>query len=67
MDKNVTEAVRYFEQAANACNLDAMYWMGCLYEAGDGVDANVETAKEWYKKSKSYSKSSEALQRLEKK
>jgi TPR repeat protein len=31
-------------------NADSQYELGCLYEKGDGVQMNLNIAKEWYSK-----------------
>ena len=47
---NYKQAVGCFWQAANQGNMSAQYNLGQLYEAGLGVDKNIETAKIWYQK-----------------
>ncbi len=52
LDNNDYEqAAKLFEQAAKQGNAEAQYWMGVLYDNGDDVYMNKETAVMWYRKS----------------
>lgn len=50
-EKNLFEALKYFELAANNGSAMANYQMGKAYEKGNGVNCDIEKAKEYYKKS----------------
>lgn len=51
VEKNLFEALKYFELAANNGSAMANYQMGKAYEKGNGVNYDIEKAKEYYKKS----------------
>ena len=50
-EKNLFEALKYFELAANNGSAMANYQMGKAYEKGNGVNCDIEKAKKYYKKS----------------
>lgn len=50
-NKDYEKAAKFFEQAANQGNAEAQFWIGLLYDNGDGVYMNKETAVMWYRKS----------------
>jgi TPR repeat protein len=46
------EAYKIFYKFATAQkDSEAQLYLGMMYEAGEGVQCNIETAKSWYKKS----------------
>lgn len=49
-DNEFNNAKYWFEKAIEYNNVDAMANLGMLYEFGQGVDKNLYTAQEWYKK-----------------
>jgi len=49
-DNQFNTAKYWFEKAIEYNNVDAMANLGMLYEFGQGVDKNLYTAQEWYKK-----------------
>ena len=49
--KNYKEAFKCFKISAEIGNIDAMYYLGHLYNDGLGVDKSKELAKKWYQKS----------------
>ncbi len=51
LEKNLNEALKYFELAANNGSAMANYQLGKAYEKGNGVNLDIEKAKEYYKKS----------------
>ncbi len=63
---NVEQAVALYELAANCGHAKAMYQMGQAYEKGVGVEQNIETALDWYCKSKEkgYAISQKAIERI---
>lgn len=68
-ENEYTDAAKYFEQAAEDGNGDAMYELAYLYEVGYGVYQSRSNAVYWYKKSyntwdDSWKKAKEALIRL---
>ena len=48
--KNYTEAVKFFIQAAEQGNADAQFNLGVCYEKGYGVPQDYNKAVEWYRK-----------------
>jgi TPR repeat protein len=49
VDKNLSEAVRYYRLAADQGYMDAQYELGCRYEAGGGVTKDSNEAKRWFR------------------
>ena len=49
-DNQFNTAKYWFEKAIEYNNVDAMANLGMLYEFGQGVDKNLYTAQEWYRK-----------------
>lgn len=41
IDVDTTKAFEYFSKSAEAGNADAMYYLGLIYELGDGAKMNV--------------------------
>ena len=50
VQKDETEAVRWFERAAAAGNAEVAHHLGILYETGRLVPQNYTEAAEWYRK-----------------
>jgi len=48
--QNFPEAVELFLQAANKANSEAMFYLGYLYDQGQGVAQDYERARDWYQK-----------------
>ena len=46
--QDYTLAVKFFKQAANAKNGQAMYQLGLLYDNGIGVEQDSKEAFKWY-------------------
>jgi TPR repeat protein len=44
------EALPLFQKLANEKNGEAQFYLGMMYEHGDGVFCNIEMAKNWYRK-----------------
>lgn len=42
------EAVKIFAAAAREGYARAAYWLGCMYEAGEGAPQDYEEARRWY-------------------
>ena len=47
IDKNLGEALKWYEKAANLGNVDAMERAGYMYIQGNGVPCNYQKAMEW--------------------
>jgi len=41
----------FYSEAISNKNSEAQLYLGMMYEAGEGVLCNIETATKWYKKS----------------
>ena len=69
--KDYNEALKWYRKAADQGNAKAMNNIGLLYEKGNGVPQNYQTAKEWYKKAlnkdPNHTKAKDNLARVEKK
>lgn len=52
IDVDTTKAFEYFSKSAEAGNADAMYYLGLIYELGDGAEMNVNKALEWFEKAR---------------
>jgi len=67
--ENLKKAFGHFKQAAENDHKQAQYYVGMMYEQGEGVDENIEAAKLWYKKAADQGDRDAvaALRRLEKK
>lgn len=52
IDVDTTKAFEYFSKSAEAGNADAMYYLGLIYETGDGAEMNVNKALEWFEKAR---------------
>ena len=69
--ENYAEAVKWFRKAADQGYARGLYNLGVLYENGQGVTKNYQTAKEWYQKAlnkdPNYTKAKENLANVEKK
>lgn len=52
IDVDTTKAFEYFSKSAEAGNADAMYYLGLIYESGDGAEMNVKKALEMFEKSR---------------
>ncbi len=48
--KNKIESVKYYEKSAELDNELAMFTLGIMYENGEGVEQNYETAKKYFNK-----------------
>jgi TPR repeat protein len=44
------KALPIFQKLANEKNSEAQFYLGMMYENGEGVFCNIETAKNWYRK-----------------
>src|SRR4051812_16571882 len=50
-DKDETQAVAWYQKAADLGNAQAMFNLGCCYEHGEGVEKQDDSkAVEWYRK-----------------
>lgn len=49
-DRKFSDAIRLFRAAAETGDGEAMTYMGVVYQWGEGVPKNANTAKEWYEK-----------------
>ena len=47
----MTEAVKWFRNAAEQGHADAQFMLGRCYSTGEGIESNQEEAKKWYEKS----------------
>ena len=45
-----SEAVKYFEKAANQGFANAQFFLGVCYAGGEGVTEDLQKAKYWYQK-----------------
>ena len=52
IDVDTAKAFEYFSQSAEAGNADATYYLGLIYELGDGAEMNVNKALEWFEKAR---------------
>ncbi|MGI9363572.1 MAG: peptidoglycan-binding protein [Rhizobiaceae bacterium] len=50
VNRNMTEAAKWFTQSAQSGFAPAQYSVGSLYEKGIGVERNVSQALDWYEK-----------------
>ena len=70
VEKDLTEAIKWFKKAAEQGHEDAKWELANMYENGDGVDRDIAEAVKWYNEAgKSYvfaKKVKEALKRLRK-
>lgn len=48
-EKNIVEAVRYYEKAAKNGNTDALYNTGIIFAKGDGCEKNLPLALEFFR------------------
>ena len=48
MEKNETEAVRYYKLSADQGNVDAQFNLAVCYATGSGVDKNETEALKYY-------------------
>jgi TPR repeat protein len=48
LERNVTEAIGWYEKAAKKGHAEAVYNLGTIYEYGLGVQPNRTRATEWY-------------------
>ena len=49
-EKNMSKAIKYYEQSASLENSVAIYNLGLCYEYGTGVEKNIQKAIEHYEK-----------------
>jgi TPR repeat protein len=49
VQKNFSEAVRYYRLAADQGLKEAQYELGCSYEAGEGATKDSNEAKRWFR------------------
>ncbi len=47
---NYSDAFPIFYKLALQRNSEAQLYLGILYESGDGIEKNIEEAKNWYRK-----------------
>ena len=47
-DKDIKQAIKYFEKAAQLGYADAMNYLGLIYENGNGVPKSYQLASLWY-------------------
>jgi TPR repeat protein len=47
VDRNVEDAILYYQEAAESGNQDAQMALGTIYLNGHGVDKNIEKSIEW--------------------
>lgn len=47
---NTTQAVEYFQKAAEMGNVLSQSWIGYMYHYGYGTRKNIESARDWYQK-----------------
>ncbi|WP_180064351.1 tetratricopeptide repeat protein, partial [Acinetobacter sp. YH16042] len=50
VQKNMAEAIKWFEKAANQENTDALFMLGAIYQNGMGVSVNLNKAANLYQK-----------------
>ena len=50
VEKNYTEAVKWYRKAAEQGHAEAQYKLGFCYKYGDGVEENLTEAAKWYTK-----------------
>ncbi len=46
--KNLTKALKWIKEAANANNMDAQFWLGECYRLGEGIEQNYKEAFQYY-------------------
>ena len=46
--KNIAEAVKWYQKAAEQGSADAQYKLGVCYEKGEGVEKDAVEAAKWY-------------------
>jgi hypothetical protein len=51
MDQDTSQAMMWYQKAADQGNATANHNIGCLYEHGEGVDSDFSKAATWYRKS----------------
>ncbi|MBO7321300.1 MAG: sel1 repeat family protein, partial [Bacteroidales bacterium] len=66
VEKNYTEAVKWYRKAADKGHLDAQYNLGNRYYNGEGVEKNYTEAVKWYRKAadKGHSNAKNTLKQL---
>ena len=66
MEENEPEAVEWFRRAAGRGQSRALFLLGECYEEGNGVQADLEKAREYYQQAaeRGYKSAQEALERL---
>ena len=47
---NKAVAAQYFQKAAEKGHIEAQYWIGYMFQTGEGLPQNCERAIEWFKK-----------------
>ena len=50
MLQNYTEAVKWYQKAADQGDAVAQSFLGFMYEDGQGMPKNLSEAKKWYQK-----------------
>ena len=67
MEEDNDKAFEWFEKSAAQGHGRALFLLGECFEEGNGVQADLEKAKQYYQKAadKGYKSAKEALQRLE--
>ncbi len=50
--KDLSKSVEYYRKSALQGDADSQLQLGIRYLNGEGVERNIETAKEWFKKAK---------------
>ena len=66
IERNYSEAFKFYQRAANSGHSIAQYKLGVMYRSGYGCEKNLSQAKEWFRKSaaQGYSKAEETLKKL---
>ena len=64
--ENYKEAAKWFRMAVEQNDPEAQYYLGTLYNFGDGVEEDIDEALKWYRKSadQGYEKALEKLEWL---
>ena len=67
IDQDLEKALSYFEYSASKENAIGLYSLACMYENGQGVEADIDKAIELYKKAADldHREAKTALRRLE--
>lgn len=52
IEVDTMKAFEYFSKSAELGNAEAMYYLGLIYESGDGAEMNVKKALEMFEKSR---------------